>query len=194
MTESECKSKIMTYKREELFNLWQRRHDDNFLPDWPKGKFFEYAILREFELEGAKVRYPYNTYSTNDIGKQTIIEQIDGVIYIDGISALVESKDYSEQMIDIEPLAKLQVRLKRRPPTVIGCVFSATDFTWPAVALIETFMPNTILLWNKKDIEYCFKNQFFTEGLRLKYKNVIEECNHIYDLATYDQLIQLKKK
>ena len=118
------------------------------------------------------------------------LEQIDGVIYIDGLSFLVESKDYAATNIDIEPLAKLQVRLKRRPSPVVGCLFTASDFTWPAQALIETLMPHTILLWNKADIDYCFEHHCFIKGLRLKYKSVIEDCNHMLDISTYANITE----
>lgn len=189
MTEKEYQTAIQQYEWDELKEMWHKRHDNNFPKEWKKGKFFEYAILRAFELEGAKVLYPYNVdYPQTVIAGEEVVEQIDGVIYTDNLCVIAESKDYSRKNIDIEPLAKLQVRLKRRPATVIGCLFTASDFTWPALALIETLMPYTILLWNNSDIEYCFENRKFLEGLKLKYRNMIEKCNHMFDLTAFAQL------
>ena len=174
---------------DQLVSTWKRRKDRDIKKAWGQGKFFEYAIIRAFEIEGAQVRYPYNVpFPHFDNEGKTIEEQIDGAIYVDGLYVIAESKDYKKTNIDIEPLAKLQVRLKRRPSPVIGCLFSATDFTWPAMALIESLMPHTILLWNKNDIDFCFEHHCFVKGLQAKYKSVIEDANHMLDLSTYAQM------
>lgn len=179
---------------EELVKTWKKRNNKPFLDKWGLGKFFEYAIIRAFEIEGAQVRYPYEVNSRHMCNvRNTVIEQIDGVIYVDGLCVIAESKDFTRSKVDIEPLAKLQIRLKRRPSLVIGCLFCASDFTWPAQALIESLMPHTILLWNKSDIEHCFKNRCFISGLQLKYKSVIEDGNHILDLSTYAQITNEKQ-
>lgn len=189
MTEVELKDAIRELEWEDLLHIWQERRKPEQQEKWGKGKFFEYAIIRAFELEGAEVKYPFNVpfpQSVND-GKE-VEEQIDGIIYEKGLTVLAESKDYDEKNIDIEPLAKLQVRLIRRPSPVIGCIFTATDFTLPAQVLIESLMPHTILLWNSEDIEYCLKNHCFREGLRMKYRSVIENGNHMLNLAAIAQM------
>lgn len=190
MTEDDYKDAIKKLDWDDLKMLWYERRDNPELQkQWKKGKFFEYAILRAFEIEGAEVKYPFSvSYPLAvDDGKE-IVEQIDGIIYEDGLTVLAESKDYEDNTIDIEPLAKLQVRLKRRPTPVIGCIFTATGFTLPAQILIESLMPHTILLWNYNDIKYCFNNHCFREGLRLKYRNVIEEANHMFNLSALAQM------
>lgn len=189
MTEEELKNAIQDLGWEDMMQIWQDRRNPELQEKWGKGKFFEYAIIHAFELEKAEVRYPFNVPSPQVFldGKE-VIEQIDGIIYENGLTALVESKDYAEGNIDIEPLAKLQVRLKRRPSPVIGCIFSASDFTLPAQVLIESLMPHTILLWNKSDIECCLQHHCFRKGLRLKYRSVIEEGNHMLNLSAMDQL------
>ena len=189
MTEKEKQQAIQHMEWDELVDTWKRRKEGAIKDTWGKGKFFEYAIIRAFEIEGAQVRYPYNVSFPNlDIEGKRIQEQIDGAIYVSGLSVIAESKDYAESNIDIEPLAKLQVRLRRRPSPVIGCLFSATDFTWPALALIESLMPHTILLWNKSDIEFCFEHHCFVRGLQAKYNSVIEDANHMLDLSAYAQI------
>ncbi len=189
MTEKEKQLVIQGMGWDELARTWKMRKRKEIEAVWGKGKFFEYAIIRAFETEGAQVRYPYNVpFPHFDIDGKEIVEQIDGTIYIDGLSIIAESKDYNKTNIDIEPLAKLQVRLKRRPSPVIGCLFSATNFTWPAMALIESLMPQTILLWNINDINFCFNHHCFVKGLQTKYRSVIEEANHMLDLSTYAQI------
>lgn len=190
MTEKECKEAIQKIAEwDQLVDWWKKRKAGEFPTGWAPGKFFEYAILRAFELEKAEVVYPYGVpYPNSIIEGETIVEQIDGVIYHDNLIVLTESKDYTDQKIDIEPLAKLEVRLRRRPAPVIGCIFSASDYTWPAMALIESLMPQTILLWSNNDITYCFEHHCFTKGLKLKYRAVVEKCNHLFDLSTYAQI------
>jgi len=174
MKATEYKSQIRCKDWSLLYSFWQKRRTSG----WDKGKALEYSILRAFELEGADVAYPYEV--SDSLG---VFEQIDGVIYVDNLCIIAESKDYSNYNLDIEPIAKLQVRLLRRPATVIGCVFSSTGFTWPAQTLIETLEPRTILLWDKEDIEYCFKNRCFIKALRKKFRQVVETGNHYYKVS-----------
>lgn len=189
MTDKQMKQTIRKMGWDDLVAKWRRRNEKDIKDAWGQGKFFEYAIIRAFEIEGAQVRYPYSVHSHHiGIEGNEVLEQIDGAIYVDGLSVIVESKDYKNKNIDIEPLAKLQVRLRRRPSPVIGCLFCASDMTWPAQALIETLMPHTILFWSKRDIEYCFENKHFVEGLHEKYKSVIEDGNHMLDLSAYAQI------
>lgn len=190
MTDKEMKQIIHDMEWDKLVQTWNKREQQEIKDTWGQGKFFEYAIIRAFETEGAQVRYPYIVHSHHiGIDGNKVLEQIDGAIYVNGLSVIVESKDYKKNSIDIEPLAKLQVRLRRRPSPVIGCLFSASDMTWTAQALIETLMPHTILFWSKRDIEYCFENHCFVEGLQLKYKSVIEDGNHMLDLSTYAEIM-----
>ncbi len=186
MTDKEMRDTIHDMKWDELVQTWKKREQKEIKDTWGQGKFFEYAIIRAFETEGAQVRYPYIVHSHHiGIEGNRVLEQIDGAIHVDGLSVIVESKDYKKKNIDIEPLAKLQVRLRRRPSQVIGCLFCDSNMSWPAQALIETLMPHTILFWSKRDIEYCFEHHCFVEGLHLKYRGVIEYGNHILDLSTY---------
>lgn len=190
MTEDDYKIAIKKLGWDELEKLWhERRTNPELQKQWKKGKFFEYAILRAFEIEGAEVKYPFNVpYPLAIDDEKEVVEQIDGIIYENGLTVLAESKDYEDDKIDIEPLAKLQVRLKRRPTPVIGCIFTATGFTLPAQILIESLMPHTILLWNNADIELCLERHCFRKGLHLKYRNMIEEANHMFNLSAAAQI------
>lgn len=170
MTEKEYQSQIQKLNLNQLRKFWNKKHSG-----WEAGKVFEYSLIRAFELDGATVTYPYHV--SNSAG---IIEQIDGAIHLDNLNVLVESKNYGSKTLNIEPIAKLQVRLLRRPASVIGCVFSSSGFTWPAQMLVETLEPKTILLWDKEDIEDCFKDGHFVSVLFEKYRYAIERGDHYY--------------
>jgi hypothetical protein len=87
---------------EDLKALLERIEHGQPIDRWPSGKAFEHLILRAIEIEGARVRWPYTvSYLTE------VVEQIDGVIYSEHLSCLIEAKDYA-QPINIEPIAKLR--------------------------------------------------------------------------------------
>ncbi len=76
MTEDESKAKIQRIKsRAGLLKLWSQIDSGN-VPNWDSSKAFECLVLRAFELEGAKVQYPFSVVKNSQS-----IEQIDGVVY-----------------------------------------------------------------------------------------------------------------
>ncbi|NJM49276.1 MAG: hypothetical protein HC860_26425 [Alkalinema sp. RU_4_3] len=72
----------------QLLELWTAIQTGD-TPGWDPGKAFEYLVIRAFELEGAAVTYPFSV----NLGG-TIVEQIDGAIYSDGLSCLVEYRTH----------------------------------------------------------------------------------------------------
>jgi hypothetical protein len=173
-TESEYKTKIQTYSALELPDLWQNIQEGN-TQDWAAGKAFEYLILRAFELEKAEVRYPYSvpmsTISSSNSNRD--MEQIDGVVYTQGVACLVECKDYTAA-INFEPIAKLRSQLMRRPSATIASIFSMAGFTDPALTLLNFIHPQTILAWEKDEITYCLEKENFCNSLVKKYRKAIE--------------------
>jgi len=172
-TKSELKNenRIKTYKDlEELKVLWQDIQNKN-TPDWGAGKALEYFLLRAFELEEAEVSYPYRIPMTTVSPKESKddLEQIDGVVYVNGMSCLIECKD-EKKPLNFEPITKLRSQLMRRPSSVIGSIFSRSGFTAPALSLLKTIQPQTILLWEDKEIDYCLKNKAFCTTLITKYR------------------------
>ncbi len=164
----EYQQRIETYNWEQLQNLWQAIQDGN-TPNWEDGKALEYFILRAFELEKTdeqkvEVRYPYSVSN---------VEQIDGVIYIENIACIIECKDKTDP-INFEPIAKLRSQLMRRPSSVIGSIFSRSEFTKSALTLLKTIQPQTILLWENAEIDYCLKNKAFRATLIKKYRAEVE--------------------
>src|SRR5690349_9117283 len=109
--------------------LWEQiKRDDT--PNWDAGKALEHLVVRAFALSGLEVEYPYDVPPGGEP-----IEQIDGIVYLDGLVFLLECKD--KDKVDIEAIAKLRNQLFRRPDTAMGCVFVANEFTAPALTLAD---------------------------------------------------------
>jgi hypothetical protein len=159
----------------ELFALWQAIAAKN-TPGWPPGRALEYLVLRAFALEGAEVRWPF---SVQDAGEE--LEQIDDVIYLAGFACLIECKDIKAK-VNIDPIAKVRNQLLRRPGQTIGLLFSTSGFTEAAQVLARFTAPQTILLWTGSEIDYCLQNQYFSQGLMLKYRWCVERAIPFYDV------------
>ena len=151
-----------------LRDLWDRSARGP-APGWPPGKAFEYLILRAFELDGATVRWPFEV----TLG-DSVVEQIDGVVYASHLSCLVEAKD-TATAVDINALAKVRTQLARRPGGPIGVVFSRSGFTSPAVALAGYLAPQTVLLWSGAEVTECLRNESFAAVLLAKHRQCVEE-------------------
>jgi hypothetical protein len=159
---------IQSLDWEGLRLLWDQIMTRN-TPGWDAGKAFEYLVLRAFQLDGAEVKWPYRVQL---FGQE--VEQIDGVVYCSHLSCLVESKDLSEDPVDISPIAKLRNQLLRRPSGIVGLVFSRTGFTDPSRLLSQFSLPNTILLWSGQEVRYALDREIICELLILKYRVCIE--------------------
>lgn len=166
-TNTEYEALILTHQWEDLLSLWEaiKRRDT---PDWNAGKALEYLILRAFQLEDAEVRYPFNVYVSG-----TQLEQIDGVVYSDALSCMIECKD-SDKAENIEPISKLRNQLARRPPQTIGLVFSRSGFTDAAITLAQYVSLQTILLWNGDEIEFALQHRVMRMGLLAKFRACVE--------------------
>lgn len=170
--------KIKCATREELDDLW-RIITDSATSSADKGKGFELFICRAFELEGAKVEYPFNVKVHGELS-----EQIDGFISIDGIHCIIECKNQKEN-VDFEPISKLRSRLQRRPSSTIGAIFTTASYTSPAIILNEFLHPQTILLWERREIHECFKQKFLVKGMKIKFEHCIKN-----GLANYNLLAE----
>lgn len=192
----EYEQKIGKMNNQDLIELWgahkQKDFDESF---WKKGKVLEYVVLRGFELEiieskgqiKGSVTYPYDVYVTMCDGYGKPIEQIDGAVHADELHAMIECKDYEDEKINIDPLAKLRNQLARRHSNMFGMFFSATDFTEPAEILVGHMAPQLIILWSIKDIEFCLKNGCFVPCMQMKYKKAVETCEYNYPFWLYNK-------
>jgi hypothetical protein len=100
-TNEEYEQRISRYSWEQLLELWQEI-ETNQTPQWDSGKALEYLVLRAFQLESADVKYPYSVV----IGEEEL-EQIDGAVYTEGLSCLIECKNLTTR-VNIEPIAKMR--------------------------------------------------------------------------------------
>ncbi|GBC62297.1 hypothetical protein DENIS_3266 [Desulfonema ishimotonii] len=180
-TEDQYVEKIKNFSWQTLGCLW-RSIKERHTPGWENGKAFEYMVLQAFRLEGAEVRWPYRVRLNG-----TEIEQIDGIIYIDGFACLTECKDY-DRNVNFEPISKIRSQLMRRPVATIASIFSSSDFTEPAVTLANFIQPQTILLWNGREVEYCIHRKAFSRSLINKYRKCVEFGIHDYDVTIEDEL------
>ena len=180
-TSTEYEDEIKGMGQTQLQELWAKHAEGTFDKDfWKSGKLLEYVVLRAFELEGAKVTYPY---SVRDDIRNIEIEQIDGAIHIDGFHCLTECKDYAKDSIDVVPLAKMRNQLARRHSSLFGMFFTMTKFTDSAEALVGYMAPQLILLWEREDFDYCIMNGCFVDCMKKKYEAALESCEYDFKYA-----------
>jgi hypothetical protein len=138
-------------------------------PWWPKGKAFEYLVIRMFELDKAQVTWPYPVYLFGG----TVQEQIDGAIRFGGLHWLVESKD-EDDTIAIDPIAKLRNQMLRRPWGTIGLVFTSSNFTPSAVQMTHFALPQPILLWTGTEVDHALRRKKICAFAQEKYRMCVE--------------------
>ena len=148
----------------QLRELWTKIQSGS-VDGWENGKAFEHLIVRGFRLSKLRAEYPFDVPPG---GKP--LEQIDGLVELDGITFLIECKD--RDVVDIETIAKLRNQLLRRPETTMGCIFVDGEFTEPALTLADFSVPHRILLWPQDDIERCLREKDFQSTLRSKYNHL----------------------
>ncbi|MEI6444451.1 MAG: restriction endonuclease [Nostocales cyanobacterium ELA583] len=177
-TGAEYQARISTYKWDDLINLWSEIELGNTKTvGWDKGKALEYLVLRAFQLDGADVTWPYSVYRD-----RKELEQIDGVVYADGLACLIECKDTSEA-IKFEPIAKLKSQLLRRPTSTVASVFSRNGFTESAETLTISIAPHNVFLWTGSEIYYCLQNKCICRGLIKKYRFCVEQGLPNYNIT-----------
>jgi hypothetical protein len=149
--------------------MWEVLSSRDDLPGWPPGRALEYLVLRAFQLEGAEVIWPYEVRRNG-----VLLEQVDGAIYFDGVTCLIETKDQSEP-IDFMAISRMKAKLMRRPRAVIGAVFGTGEFTPAALHLTEMLPPPDVLLWSGRDIGWALQRQAMREGMRKKWRQAMEQ-------------------
>jgi len=180
-TDTQYTDRVSRYDWTDITQLWHCVMTCA-TPGWDPGKALEYLVLKGFELSGAEVRWPYRVNLLDTAN----VEQIDGVVYVAGIAALIECKDHSDTRrgtkhhVDFTPIAKLRSQLARRPSAMIGCLFTSGDFTDAAITMVNFTKPQTILCWTGNDIEKCILQRDFSQLMQAKYQACLEHATH-YD-------------
>jgi hypothetical protein len=106
---------------------------------WKRGRALEGVLNRLFALDGIAVKEAFHL--TGDAG-EGIVEQIDGVIAIDGELYLVEMKWHTDRIgvAEISPhLVRLMARSEAR-----GIFISASGFGDPTVAQTKEFLQHKV--------------------------------------------------
>lgn len=143
---------------------------------WEPGKAFEYLVIRAFQRDGAAVTWPF---SVRLFGEE--VEQIDGAVYWEGLSCLIESKDTSDNMT-VAPIAKLRNQLLRRPAGTLGILFTSGGVTDAARSLAYFSLPQAILLWSGDELEHALHEERMGEFLIWKYRACVEFGMPDYDI------------
>jgi hypothetical protein len=159
----------------DLRQLYTRIESRN-TPGWEPGKAFEYLLPRAFELDGARVRWPYDIRLHGHI-----VEQIDGAIEAAGLHCLLECKNEKDPLA-IAPVAKMRNQLMRRPASSVGLIFSTSGYTQPAQLLTGYLGSQTILLWHPEEIKFVVEKGRNLPLLEAKYRVCVEDG--IHDLNT----------
>ncbi|MFP2905690.1 restriction endonuclease [Pyxidicoccus sp. 3LFB2] len=163
------REQVLALDRAGVYRMWQVVHAGDNLVGWPPGKALEYLILREFQLEGAEVTWPYEVRRNG-----LLLEQVDGAVYFDGLSCLVEAKDWRTP-VDFSVVAKMKTQLLRRPAMTLGAVFLSGTFSDAATSLAQLLPPPNVQLWNGDDLAWAMERGALREGLKRKLRHAIEQ-------------------
>ena len=156
-------------QRRQLLTLW-RSIKTGKTPGWPPGRALEYLIIRLFEIDKADVKYPFDVRDPDN----STLEQLDGFVQANGLSALVETKDYDDTM-NVGPIAKLRNQLSRRPAGLLGCLFSRGGFSQQAIKLASYMAPQGMLLWTGEEIEALICGDNIVEAMRIKHSLLLQK-------------------
>lgn len=162
-------TKIRKLQWNQLRGMWSKIASGTKIYGWNSGKALEHLVLRGFELDGAKVTWPFDVQIDGDV-----IEQIDGVVYVRHIPCLIECKHTTDR-VNVEPLAKLRNQLLRRHSNAVGSIFSVNGFTAPAETLAQFMAPQAIMLWNGYELQEMLKSEKFVDPFMTKYEYLIEQ-------------------
>jgi hypothetical protein len=167
------------WSRKDLVALWEKIREREKIQDWADGRTLEYIVMRAFQLDGARIRWPYGVTYPQKFGT---MEQNDGLVYCAGRAFLMECKDLSEPAA-IEAIAKLRFRLEGRPPGTMGVLVSIRNFTVPTEVFAQFATPLNVLLWGRADLDLALRNDgWMTHVLEQKLEYSIEEGLPTYSL------------
>ncbi len=170
------------WDRDQLLEIWEMLKGGEEVPEWAPGKAFEYLVVQAFRLEGAEVRWPFQVTYPQKFG---LMEQLDGLVYLEHRAFLLESKALTEPAA-IEAVAKLRFRLESRPPATMAVLFSISDFTRPTEVFTQFASPLNVLLWARADLDIALRSESMVEGLRQKLEYAIEYGLPLYTFASVE--------
>jgi hypothetical protein len=167
------------WERADLLRIWEAIKAGQPIAGWPPGKAFEYLVVRAFDIEGARVLWPFEVVYPQKFGT---MEQVDGVVYLGERAFLLESKNLSEPMA-VEAVARLRMRLESRPPGTMGVLFSVQKFTLPTEVFAQFAKPLNVLLWEGRTLDVPLANASMVDTLRAKLNYAVEHGLPIHRLG-----------
>jgi hypothetical protein len=170
----------MTWSRKDLVNKWRSIRSNREISGWAPGKAFEYLVIRAFQLEETDVRWPFEVTYPQKFG---IVEQLDGIVYVDHRPFIIESKDRNDA-VTIGTVAKLRFRLEKRPPGTMAVLFSVGRISTPTEVFAQFASPLNVLLWSAADMEVALHSSGMTDGLRRKFAHAVQYGLPLLPLAS----------
>lgn len=167
----EQKGKLATIKK-ELFALFT-------LPDAQRrGKALEGVLNRIFKASSILVREAFTLKGTQGDG---IIEQIDGVVEIDGEIYLVEMKWWNEPL-GVPEVSQHLVRIYHRG-YIRGIFISSSGYTAPAINTCKEALQKTVVVLCKLEeiVKLLEQEGSLKDLLKAKIKAAIVDKNPMYD-------------
>jgi hypothetical protein len=162
--------RVRAFDAVRVWELWTAIQAGVAVEGWPPGRLMEHLVLRAFELEGARVSWPYEVWLDT-----SRLEQIDGAVHFEGLSCLIECKAWHHKLVDVAPIIKLKARLARRPASVLGAVFCVTGFSEDALSMVRLLPPANVLLWRGGEFDRALRKGFLCEGMRRKLNHAVEQ-------------------
>lgn len=169
-TAKDLQTEARAWERADLLRIWEAVKAGRPIAGWPPGKAFEYLVVRAFDIEGARVLWPFEVVYPQKFGT---MEQVDGVVYLGERAFLLESKNLSEPMA-VEAVARLRMRLEARPPGTMGVLLSVQKFTLPTEIFTQFARPLNVLLWERRALDVALANASMVGTLRAKLEYAIE--------------------
>lgn len=172
--EREARQQVATHRREQREDLRRRLADLRYETNAQRrGLALEKVLGEVFALDGLLVREPFTVKNEDGIP----IEQVDGMIELDGQHYLVEMKWWTDK-IDVNPVSRHLVRLFGRAGAR-GLVISASGYTVAAVDTCrEILSQRLVLLIDLAEIQLMLERQEdLAEWLRGKTRTVVADKN-----------------
>ncbi|HET7231040.1 MAG TPA: hypothetical protein VFJ16_13600 [Longimicrobium sp.] len=175
---ADMEEEAKAWSRDDLLRVWDHIKARQPLDGWLRGKAFEYFVIRAFDVEGLRVKWPYVVTYRQKLG---IVEQNDGFIYLGDRPFLVESKDLSDPL-EVESVAKLRFRLESRPPGTMSVLFNSTRFSLATEVFAQFAVPLNVVLWRGQDFDYALPTASMAAGLQAKLDAATERGTPLFPL------------
>lgn len=126
------------------------RFRDREISPQQAGAVFEQWIVEYFRMSGADVAPPFSVPSFQQRG---VKEQFDGVVYDGWQGFLIESKFWRKSEVGFGEIARLHLRVERRPNT-LGLFFAPFGYSWACLEACDELRPVRVLLFLRADFEW----------------------------------------